>query len=144
MKSPIPFAFPIPFSLAAFVLLLAGCATSPHSSLPVETVRSKTGSISSVHTTEQQGHLIVTGKARTTPSIRPGHVDVQLLAADHRVIAGQSDPISRSHPRGSQARHGTASFHACFPADEVRTAHRLRVTYHAGGHHGCPVPPSQS
>lgn len=135
-----------PGRLAASVSLfaLAGCATATRPSLPVEASGQKTGALSGVQTYEHRGRLVVIGRAQTSFGTSRGHVDVQLLAADNRVVATKSDPITLGHPRGSQARHGNAAFHASFPADEVQFATKVRVSYHSGAHDGCAAGMSRS
>lgn len=124
----------------AGITVLSACASSAlvrreNSPLPIESVPSGSGSITSSRAHETPDRLYVAGQANPHQTMRPAHVDIQLIGADGRVLAEKTDDLnSPRHPRGTQARSGRRSYVASFPANEARQAVKIRVTYHSEIH----------
>ena len=123
----------ISFTLAGAFALTA-CAAARTSPLAVQKVSSQIGSISGVRAHEQNGRLFVTGSARPSLASGGNHVDVQLIGADGRILAQETEPVKLGHPRGSRARHGGDSFVASFPLATARPAACVRVIFHSSAH----------
>lgn len=119
-------------SLASFTL--TACASSQSNALPVQTTNGQVGSVSSVRVFEQGNKLFVAGSARPTLTSAGNHVDVQLIGADGRVVAEDTEAIKLGHPRGSRARHGSDTFVTSFPLDVARGASSVKVSFHSSSH----------
>lgn len=114
-------------------LALTACASVQRHPLPVQVANGPVGAVSSVRVYERGNKLFVAGSARPALSSGGSHVDVQLISADGRVVAGETEMIKLGHPRGSRSRHGD-SFVASFPLTDAGRASRVRVTFHSSGH----------
>jgi hypothetical protein len=118
-------------------LALSSCASSnsPASSAPQTS--GNTEAVSSIHTYERAGRIMVAGHARPAFDNPGSHVDIKLVGADGRVVAQKVERIDLGHPRGSRARLGGDSFVASFPVDVFQQAASVRVTFHGGTHSNC-------
>jgi hypothetical protein len=131
--SVIPAFLNAPVLGAIGLLALSACAAPRTGSLPVQTVGGNAGSVSNVRIYERNDKLFVAGSAHPTPT-SGGHIDIQLIAADGRVVATNTESLKLGHPRGSRSRHGNASFATSFPLSDARQAASVRVTFHSSGH----------
>lgn len=132
-------------SLAAVALVLTGLPLGASSlfpsrqpsPLPVETVHASSGNIGSVRAWESGGLLHVSGhvrKAHGRSLHYAAHVDIQLVAADGRLLASRRDAIDPAHPLSTASRTGRYSYTASFPLDLARQAAHIRVIYHPAVH----------
>lgn len=129
---------------AAFVLAtLSACSTFEGSQrvadslLPIQIVDASGGVLSGVRAYETSNRLFVTGSvSRILGQDIPAsaHVDVQLVAADGKILAEERDAIDSSHPRLSRARNRRTPFVVSFPLTKVSAAVRIIVRYHRTFH----------
>ena len=119
---------------------LTACASSSSMrqadfGLPIEKVNSPSGAIMSFRTHETADRLYVAGRGKPHQLSRPMHVDVQLISADGRVVAQETDDlVTPKHPLTSSFRHAHQSYVASFPLSEARRAVKIRVVYHESAH----------
>jgi hypothetical protein len=97
-------------------------------------VAGNVGAVSSVRVYEQGERFYVAGSARPTLTSGGHHVAIQLIGADGRVIAEDTEAIKLGHPRGSRSRQGSDSFVTSFPTATAHQAASVRVTFHSSGH----------
>lgn len=103
------------------------------SPLPIETVHASAGQIANARAFESSDKLYVTGSMQRGYGYAlhyAGHVDVQLVDPDGRVVAEKLDDIESSgaiHERMSGMRY---RYVASFPLGVARQAAKIRMTYH--------------
>lgn len=107
------------------------------SSLPVETIDSSGGEVSSARAYESSDRLYVSGHIQKSFGRHipyAAHVDVQLLDNAGRVVAEKQDDIDPPHPKSGSGRSGQISYVASFPLSEARQAAKIFVRYHSSSH----------
>jgi len=107
------------------------------SSLPVETIDSSGGEVSSARAYESSDRLYVSGHIQKSFGRHipyAAHVDVQLIDNTGRVVAEKQDDIDPPHPKSGSSRSGQISYVASFPIHEARQAAKIEVRYHLDGH----------
>ncbi|HEY5707230.1 MAG TPA: hypothetical protein VIS96_16850 [Terrimicrobiaceae bacterium] len=135
----IPSLLKIGFAAAA-VASLSACASSSwikqaHSVLPIEAVDFGSGTIRSFRAHETSDRLYVAGHAKPHRLTRPTHVDIQLIAADGRIVAEKIDDLdSPQHPRSASGRREHQFYVASFPLNEARQAVKIRIVDHGDAH----------
>lgn len=118
------------------VVGLTACASlqpSP-SSLPVKTVGAESGKVFSTRAFESQERLYVAGQAKPHRFRTATHIDVQLIAADGRIVVETMDEIEPVNPRTRHARGGKVAYVVSFPIHEARQAKWIRVIFHDERH----------
>ena len=98
-----------------------------------QTIHSASGTIWTFRAHETTDGLYVAGLAKPHQLIRPARVDIQLIAADGRIIAEKTEDLDTpGHPRTAGGRRGNYSYVARFPLSKAREAAKIRVVYHGG------------
>jgi len=130
-------------AIAAAMTAMTACASvssffrTADSPLPIETLNATGGEIANTRAFETSDRLYVAGSMKKRigyHALSSAHVDVQLLDAQGRVLAGKQDDIDHAHPRTARGRIGRSTYVASFPLELARQAASIRVSYHLKPH----------
>ncbi|MEI6033061.1 MAG: hypothetical protein WCS65_02120 [Verrucomicrobiae bacterium] len=125
------------------IAALSACASvtsffkTTDSSLPVETIASSGGEVSSARAYESSDRLYISGHIKKSLGRHipyAAHVDVQLIDNAERVISEKQDDIDPHHPNSGGSRSGEIGYVASFPVSEARKAAKIVIRYHLDGH----------
>lgn len=107
------------------------------STLPIETLDSTGGEVSSARAFESADRLFVWGHIRKSFGRHipyAAHVDVQLVDTIGRMIAEKQEDINPTRSKLSGGISGRISYVASFPLSDARQAAKITVRYHLDGH----------
>jgi len=114
--------------------------SSPHQenlSIPVEVIDTAGGKLTRPITHKFANRLYISGSIKKWTGHHPplaAHIDVDLIGADGKVLAGVLEDIKVLSPL-REARGGRHSAYvASFPIAQAREAVRIRVRYHQQSH----------